>query len=291
MSISFKTPLLVATALAVLAAPVMLNSTPLADIAAQAQGKSEGKGKSGSKGKSSSSKSNSSSSKGKSAATKVASVNGSGKEKNLNAQLAGLNSLKRNINGLMNSSDPGMVELRSYVANGAALDIATVERAAAQGALTGLLGALDSYVDTSVAGVGLVAYDGSDVYADPTISGLQARQAELADVLATNPDNVEAQAEYDALTGVLNDINGSGELQAVVTQQGVISGLEGDIATYQSLTTEEALRAALLVAANDNRVAEAGGDAYLTPEIMAWAEQMLGVGDANGLIDAYVARQ
>ncbi|WP_417309250.1 hypothetical protein [Devosia sp.] len=300
MRYPFRKALLLSTAtFALIAAPVLLNATPVSDITTVAAGNDKGKsskskGSSKSKSSSSSSKSGGASGKSKSAASRTASVGveaKGGKQKNIHAQLAGLNSLKRNINGLMNSSDPRMVQLRSYVANSAALEIATRDLIAAQTDLGAAVGAFDSYVDATVTNAGLVAYDGSGVYNDPSVSDLQARQAELSATLANDPANAAAQAEYDALNATLQTIASSAELEAIRTQQGVISGLESDIAGYQSLTTEDSLRAALLAAANDNRMADAGGDAYLTPEIMNWAEQTLGVGDSRGLIDAYVAQQ
>ncbi len=44
---------------------------------------------------------------------------------NIHAKLAGLNSLNRNINGLMNSSDPRMVEVRTFIQ--ASADLAAAE--------------------------------------------------------------------------------------------------------------------------------------------------------------------
>jgi hypothetical protein len=49
-------------------------------------------------------------------------------------------------------------------------------------------------------------------------------------------------------------------------------------------TDDEALKAALLDAANENRVAEFGDD-YVDDEMMDWAKDLLGVGDAVGKID------
>jgi hypothetical protein len=50
-------------------------------------------------------------------------------------------------------------------------------------------------------------------------------------------------------------------------------------------TDDEALKAALLDAANDNRVAEYGEENYVDQEMMDWAKDLLGVGDAYGKID------
>ncbi len=45
---------------------------------------------------------------------------------------------------------------------------------------------------------------------------------------------------------------------------------------------------ALMVAANDNRVAQYG-DGYVDADLLDWAKQQLGVGDYEGLIDDYIA--
>ena len=49
-------------------------------------------------------------------------------------------------------------------------------------------------------------------------------------------------------------------------------------------TDDEALRAALLDAANKNRVQQYGDD-YLDDNVMDWARDVLGVGDDFGKID------
>jgi hypothetical protein len=185
--------------------------------------------------------------------------------------LAGLNSLKRNINGLMNSSDPRMELVRDYVEASAALEAATAALEGAEALLGDLQTTLDEFVSNAVTTAALTAFDGSSVYAEPTLQGLNDRLAELDAAIALDPLNQPAIDEQAALTAVLADIAASAEAAAVTEQQGVVEGLAGEIAGLEELTTEEALKAALLAAANKNRVAEAGGDAYLTPEIMAWA--------------------
>ena len=104
--------------------------------------------------------------------------------------------------------------------------------------------------------------------------------------IATDPTNQAAIDEQTALVAALETINASPELAAVNDQQLVIDGLETEIAELEPLTGEDALKVALLAAANKNRVAEAGGEAYLTPEIMAWATARL-----DALTDQYQAQQ
>ena len=305
-----------ATALALIAAPVLINQTALSNLQAIAKEKGNGGGNSdggggngggggsqnsnaggngGGGGGSNGQSNNKSEAKGKKVAgtevvtttDKVAKV---AKTKNLNAQLAGLNSLKRNINGLMNSSDSRMVQVRAFVEASAALETATAALNGAMATLAGLQATLDTYVAGYVTTAVLVAYDGTDAYANPTLESLNDRLAALA--LVDDPAKADAiAAEQLALTAALAEISLSAEFVAVTAQQGIVQGIEGEVVVLEPQTTEDALKAALLAAANKNRVAEAGGDSYLTPEIMAWANGVLGVGDKNGLIDDLLAQQ
>lgn len=313
--------MLSATALALIAAPVLMNQTALSDLQAIAKDKGNGGGNSdggggngngggngggsensnaggnGGSGGGSNGQSNKSEAKGKKVAdTEVVTTTGkaakAAKTKNLNAQLAGLNSLKRNINGLMNSSDPRMELVRGYVGASAALETATVALEGAEAALAGLQATLDTYVAGYVTTAGLTAYDATDAYANPTLQSLNDRLDALDVALLNDAANADAIiAEQLALTAALGEISLSPEFAAVTEQQGIVEGIEGEIAVLEPQTTEDALRTALLAAANKNRVAEAGGDAYLTPEIMAWANGVLGVGDETGLIDDLLAQQ
>lgn len=295
--------LLSAATLALTAAPVVLNATPLSDLSAFAGGKGNGNGggnsgdhgNSGNSGEKGNSGNSGGSSNGNGASQKVADTelttttkaNGkSGKVKNLNAQLAGLNSLNRNINGLMNSSDPRMELVREYITNGAALEQATADLEAAQGTLTDLKAALDTYAGDYVTTAALASYDGSFTYTGATVQTLNDRLAVLNDPLVTDLTNVDALAERDALVAALTAINGSAEGIAVSDQQTVVDGLTSDVADLGDATTEDALKAALLAAANKNRVAAVGEDAYLTPEIMAWATAKI-----DSLVADYAAQQ
>ena len=308
--------MLSATALALIAAPVLMNQTALSDMQAIAKDKGNGggggnsggggvgngggsensnAGGNGGGGGASNGQSNKSEAEGKKVAdTEAVTTTGKStkvaKTKNLNAQLAGLNSLKRNISGLMNSSDPRMVQVRAFVEASAALETAAAALGGAEATLAGLQATLDTYLAGYVTTAALVAYDGTDAYANPTLQSLNDRLAALA--LVNDPVNADAIADEQlALMAVLAEINLSPELAAVTEQEGIVQGIEGEIAVLEPQTTEDALQAALLAAANKNRVAEAGGDAYLTPEIMAWAKGVLGVGDENGLIDDFLAQQ
>lgn len=305
---SIRTGLLLsAAALALVAAPVVLNATPLSDLSAFAGGKGNGNGNGGEHGNNGNGGSENGNGGGNSGGNGDGASNGNGaskkvadteltttgkangktqKVKNLNAQLAGLNSLNRNINGLMNSADPRMALVREFVQAGADLAAATAALGEAETLLGELQATFDTYLDTYVGTTGLVAYDGSTVYDTPTLDSLTSRLADLDAAILADPTNQAAIDEQAALTAALTEINASAELAAVTAQQGVVDGLEGDVAALADATSEDALKAALLAAANKNRVAEAGGDAYLTPEILAWAQ-----GKIDALTADYIAQQ
>ena len=301
------------TAVALLAAPVLLNgSVPyISDISAIAGngngngngggngnsgGNGNGGGNSGGNGNGHSSSDDSSSNSSTASASSGGSDNaGSGKKKkkaveedieaaelegtttktkNLNPQLGRLNSLKRNINGLMNSSDPKMDGIREFIiANGTLAD-AQAELETATQQLADAQAAFDALADSL--GVG--------DYPDTTPAGLQAALDLVEDQLVDAPDDPDLLAEQQLLTDALAAINGSAELQNLNDAATAVGDAEADVAEAEEAVSEDALREALLLAANPNR-----SDDDLTDEIVAWASNELGVGDANGLIDDFLA--
>jgi len=287
-----KTILLGATALTLVAAPILLNQSGLTDISAYAgdNGKDKNKDKGNSDKSDKAEKSSNKSSEKSKATKKVATATDldvaakPDKVKNLNAQLGRLNSLNRNINGLMNSSSKNMALVREYVQAGADLQAASDELLLAEGELDVAEAALDQVVLDTTAG--LVAYDGTDVYTAPTLESLGDRLVVLNDPLQTDLTDPAALAERDALVGALDAIEASPEAVAVADQQVIVDGLQAEVDDLTDATSEESLRAALLAAANANRVEAAGGDAYLTPEIMDWATVRI-----DALTDAYIAQQ
>lgn len=210
-------------------------------------------------------------------------------ERNFHAQLAGLNSLKRNVNGLMNSSDPRMEGIRAFVQAGAALEVAIAEL---EKATVDLGNANDAYLQL-VESLGLEPYDGNpDAYEDLSVSGLQARLTELEQI-----GLVEDNAEYDAwqaeiakLEAAIETLELSPELSELEAAIAAFAAANEAVETAEAEVGDGALREALLLAANDNRVAQYGEE-YVTDEILGWAKSVLGVGDANGAIDAYLAQQ
>ena len=195
-----------------------------------------------------------------------------GKEKNIHAVLAGLNSLNRNINGLMNSSDPRMEGLREYMEAYAGIADAEAALETAGTDLTNAQAALDALVSS----YGLTSYDGSYDYSAATLDDLSTRLDELNTLLESDPDNADLQAEQQALSDALAGIAASQELADVATAQETYNGANATLSELMDATTDEALKAALMVAANEKRIEEYG-DGYITPEMLDWAKQALGI--------------
>lgn len=194
------------------------------------------------------------------------------KVRNFNAQLAGLNSLKRNINGIMNSSDPRMEGIRDILTAKADIE-------GAQSALDGLLGtqttAQEAYQQL-LDGYTFTPYDGNaDAYADVSLASLQQRLDDLSGLEApADPDEAQALAdEINALTQAIDAIGNSTELSDLTQANADVADAQMTLDGLESATSDEALQAALLAAANDNRITED----YVSPEMLAWARETLGL--------------
>lgn len=211
-------------------------------------------------------------------------------KRNLNAELGGLNSLKRNINGLMNSSDPRMDGIRAFIIASAESEQIQLQLADVLSSAGAAETALIEYFTTAFADLG----GDISTLEDLSLEGVQAR----LDVLnATVP--LEGDPEFEAWTAEVETLTLALEaLQndtTLATLQDELAAASGKAVETQALadelaaaTDEQSLIEALLLASNPNRVA-AAGDAYISPEIIAWANEILGVDELNGLIDAYLA--
>jgi len=172
-------------------------------------------------------------------------------EKNLHARLAGLNSLKRNYRAYLVSQSPKMASIRAFVMASANLDIATANLDDAKKDFQAVLDEAD-----------LQGFD-PEFYDDANLRDLQDR-------LETLPEGI---AEFDALRSVLDSREAMALSQAEDAAQTAAVG-----------TDDKALKQALLDGANKNRVAQYGDD-YVNDDVMDWAKDILGVGDADGTID------
>lgn len=220
-----------------------------------------------------------SSSKGKKGATEVASTEDDTpreRTRNLKAELAGLNSLKRNINGLMNSSDPRMDGIRDFIVASFALTEAEEEAEAAKKAF---LDAREDYRDI------LSKYD----LAEGTTPGELEAQIDALVIPVDDPETPEnegdgadeALLEKQQLEKALAEL--SAQWDVLVAANGVYEDEAGELADAQAKAGPEAFDAALLEAANRNRKSNPD---YLTDDIRNWAGNIV-----DGLVDDYAERQ
>jgi hypothetical protein len=185
------------------------------------------------------------------------------KTKNLNSQLGRLNSLKRNVNGLMNSSDPHMAGIRDYVRANAALDEAEAALAIAQGNYDTALGDYN----TLVGGTTFGGYDGY-VYPDTSLATLEGRLETLEGAPITDPAD-PLYAAYTAEVTSLQAVLESEQALALGTATTELADAEDDVTEATAGTTDADLQAALADAANK--------DGDITPEMLAWAKAQLGI--------------
>ena len=198
------------------------------------------------------------------------------RQRNLHAQLKGLNSLNRNINGLMNSSDPKMDGFRAFVTANAAVAQAQAYLEADQALYDQLT---DEFAITAAAlGVSPVPFEAEAQLTER----LQAlRDAPVAE---TDPAYGQYLADITAIEEALADlaeIDQAG-LTVIMTEEAVM------------LAEEAAGQDDLIQAMVDGLNATGAGpvtEADLTPEMIEWVEERLGVDDATGLIDDYIAQQ
>lgn len=177
-----------------------------------------------------------------------------------NSQLGRLNSLKRNTNGLLNSSDPHMAAVRDYVRANAALDAAEAVLTAASADYQSALASFAGVVEDA----GIVAYDLYD-YTGATPETLSTRLDDLLAVAETDPDYAAAQEEALLVSALLE----TPQALAVSSAATAVTNAQADVAEATAGTTDADLQAALVLAANK--------DGEITPEILAWAKTQLGI--------------
>lgn len=183
---------------------------------------------------------------------------GQEREKNINALAGGLNSLRRDVNGLLNSNDERMAPFRDLVVAHANLVLSLRALEDAQMAYEG-------YVEGLLSGAGL----DPALYGDLSPEGLQAEIDAIND--PTDPTSI-------LLEGVLAAVEGSQEL-AYLDSAGV------DVDAAEVGTGDDALIAAIIAGANPNRE-------YTEEELarlVDWAKEILGVGEFDGTIDDLLA--
>ena len=208
------------------------------------------------------------------------------KPKIFNAKLAGLNSLKRNYHAYLNSQSPRMAAISAFVVNSAEFDLAREDVVRADMALAEAEADFADAVDVAAP----VPYDGAiGVYDNPTVDSLTQRLSDLNNAVVAEEDLAAWSAEKATVESLLD----SAEAEAVAEAETSLDKAELSAEAASVGTDDQALEAALLDAANKNRVAQYGED-YVDDEMMDWAKDLLGVrrrlrhnrpgsGDAGGL--------
>lgn len=192
------------------------------------------------------------------------------------SELKSLNSLNRNINGLMNSSDPKMAPFRAYVlasadrdAAAAALDQATADLEESALAYQALVDAGLANPDPALARVDLL---------DRVNALLEAQPAE------DDPAYEEWAAEFASVSGALSALD---QYEADLQK---MDDARQAIAEADEAISEEALKEAIAAAINETGQGPVTG-LDITPEVEAWVSERLGIGDADGLIDDYLSQE
>jgi hypothetical protein len=101
------------------------------------------------------------------------------------------------------------------------------------------------------------------------------------DALINDPTNADLLAEQALLAAAIASIGASVELQDLTEATGAAEGAEAAVAEAEEDVSPEALEEALLTAANKP----------VTVDVVVWVSEQLGIGDADGLIDDYLANR
>jgi hypothetical protein len=131
-------------------------------------------------------------------------------------------------------------------------------------------------LDAAVASI--TTFDGSTAVGS-TIEALSARRTALEAVESTGENAAALQAEKEALDNAIQAATSLAEAEQAAAEA------EAKAVAEAVGTDDTALQAALLSAANPNRVQEYGKEDYVDAEVMGWAKSVLGVGDLDGKID------
>ena len=211
----------------------------------------------------------------------------------MQSDLKGLNSLNRNINGLMNSNDPKMDGFRAFVEASAA-------QAAAEEALEDVLAenapVLDSY-GALLAGLGYEApATAQDYQALADRLNEQANAAEPSIDDFTDENGVVDQSAYDdAVTQWSADtVAASAALEDFDEAFSAFNAVEAAQAAVEEgadAVSDDALMQAIVDGLNATGAGPVTAD-DITPAMFDRVSALMGIGeDQDGLIDDYLARQ
>lgn len=179
------------------------------------------------------------------------------KEKNVNAVLGRINSLGRNVDAIMLSKDPHLTAIRAYIVNGAELAKAETLADAAQAQYDAALTALSS--------AGL-AGDPIEILASLTLEYTPELQA-------TDP------AHAQELAGAIDLV------KSLISAETALTAANARVAQLSVLASDAALAEALVTMSNHTL-----SDTDISAEMLDWSKAVLGVGDATGAIDIWIAK-
>ncbi|MBW6418144.1 hypothetical protein [Celeribacter sp. PS-C1] len=182
--------------------------------------------------------------------------------KPLAASLKSLNSLGRNMNGIMNSSDPKMVPIKEYLSAVAANEEAEDAYDTANAAYA------DSYADLAASAAAL------NLSSDPADWADEIDQ--LSADLEANPvaEGEEGYQEY--LDQVAAVEQAKAELEQALADKAVLDAAEATLAETEEAISDEALTEALVAAQNATGNGPITAD-DITPEMLAYARSKLDV--------------
>lgn len=179
--------------------------------------------------------------------------------KSARAALGPLNSLGRNINGIMNSSDPKMASVKEYVSAVEAFGDAEAALSDAQKAYA------ESYADLAEAAGALNLSDTPSGWADE-ITALSAD-------LAANPV-AEGEEGYDAYLAELAAVqDAEAALAQALSDKGTLDAAELGMVEAEAGVSDEALTEAIVAAYN--ATGQTMTEADVTPEMLAFARSKL----------------
>lgn len=253
------------------------------------KGKNKGSGKQASSGGSGGS--NSKASGNKSSSRNTVTAGKTQKVANLNSQLKSLNSLKRNPEALLNSSDKKLAELQGFLALKSDLESSLAEQDLILSALQSLdaeLGAVSAAL--TEAELAQTAIDEALIENGAAITDLAAQIAlldpaldqEQIDVLSNQLQELETTGsslvlESEQAAGLVNSL--SSQVDGFVEQQGQTEAdlglLVAEIESLEEATGEDDLVDALVsFLANSGQTATTDS---ITPEMLDWAKEQLGL--------------
>ena len=200
------------------------------------------------------------------------------REKNLHARLKGLNSLNRNINGLMNSSDPKMDLFREFVMASAGHELAlaafteTTASFDTDGSYQTLLGSLGLPMPTT-------AKDYNALFDELTA---------LSTAAAPDPADYSNTADYDAAFANW-ETSSQGATDVLANAEAAeIFAASADATKTGGTSSEDALNEAMVASLNATGAGPVTSE-DMDPDMIEWVSAQMGVGDADGFIDVYLS--